>query len=162
MNHIEFKEAVLPPELDDLLEFDRKVFAEFPEDLFTEEDWAQYHSYWMFADGVKVGCSAFQYHADIDGEPRPRCLYIVSTGILPEYQGKGLGRKQKEWQIEHARKNGFRSIVTNMREGNQRIIQLNKALGFRFRGKVPDYYTAPVEPAIVMELSLATPIDWAN
>ena len=73
---------------------------------------------------------------------------------MPEYQGKGFGRKQKEWEVEYARQNGFSSIVTNMRESNHRIIRLNEALGFKFRENVPDYYTLPVEAAIVMELSV--------
>jgi ribosomal protein S18 acetylase RimI-like enzyme len=154
MSHIEFKEAVLPADLDDLLKFDRQIFGQFPDDLFTAEEWTQCHSYWMFVDGHKAGCSAFEYHSDFDGNQRQGCLYIVSTGILPTYQGQGLGRKQKEWQIEHARKNGFRSLVTNMRESNQRIIHLNEALGFRVREKIPGYYTGPLEAAIVMELSM--------
>ena len=25
------------------------------------EDWNNYESYWMFVDGIKVGCTAFQH-----------------------------------------------------------------------------------------------------
>jgi GNAT superfamily N-acetyltransferase len=154
MSITEFHEAVVPADLGELLDFDRRIFAQFPEDLFSAEDWSSCHSYWMVVDGIKVGCCAFEWHVDFDETPRRGCLYIASTGILPEYQGKGFGREQKEWEVEYARQNGFSSIVTNMRESNHRIIRLNEALGFKFRENVPDYYTLPVEAAIVMELSV--------
>lgn len=160
MSIVEFKEAILPLDLDELLDFDRRIFGQFPADLFSAEDWSSCHSYWMEVDGIKVGCCAVEWNVDFDEKPRKGCLYLVSTGILPEYQGKGFGRKQKIWQIEYARQNGFSSIVTNMRESNHRIIRLNEALGFEFRVKVPAYYAIPVEAAIVMEFSLASPTCW--
>jgi ribosomal protein S18 acetylase RimI-like enzyme len=104
-----------------------------------------------------VGCSAFQCNVDYDEEPKVGCLYVASTGILPEFQGKGLGRKQKEWQIEDARNHGFSVIATNMRQSNAPIIHLNQSLGFKFRTSEADYYHDPDEPAVVMELSLLAP-----
>jgi ribosomal protein S18 acetylase RimI-like enzyme len=152
MSQIEFRKAILSDELAELQEFDRRIFGEFPADLFDAEDWSLYESYWMIVDGQKVGCAALELNVDYDGTPRPGCLYIASTGILPEFQGGGLGRKQKEWQIEYARQAGFSTIVTNMRASNTPIIELNRSLGFQQREINPDYYEAPDEPAIVMEL----------
>jgi GNAT superfamily N-acetyltransferase len=153
---IEFKKAITANELDDLLDFDRRMFSSFPDDLFEPEDWNSLESYWMLADGVKVGCCAFERNCDYDERPRKGCLYIASTGILPEFQGKGLGRKQKEWQIKYARDHGFSVVVTNMRKSNVKMKALNESVGFGFRCFDPDYYTTPDEAAIVMELSLAT------
>ena len=155
--NVEFRKAVLPRDLDDLLDFDRRMFGSFPDDLFEPADWNSSESYWMFVDGTKVGCSAFQHNVDYDEEPRTGCLYIASTGILPEFQGKGLGRKQKEWQIEYARNYGFSVIVTNMRQSKAPIIHLNRSVGFKFRSLEAGYYHDPDEPAIVMELSLLAP-----
>jgi len=152
---IEFRKAILPDELDDLLDFDRRVFGSLPDDLFEPEDWASCVSFWMFADGVKVGCCAVEPGCDYDQQPRAGCLYIASTGILPQCQGEGLGRKQKDWQIEYARDHGFTVIVTNMRESNERIRKLNESVGFKFRCLARDYYQAPCEGAVVMELYLA-------
>jgi GNAT superfamily N-acetyltransferase len=151
---IEFRKVIIPDEIESLCEFDRKAFAFFPADLFDPEDWEQYESYWMIVDGKTVGCSAFVHDVDYDEQPRPKCLYIISTGILPELWGQGLGSKQKQWQIESARQWGFEVIVTNMRESNTRIIRLNKKFSFIIRELVPGYYFDPEEAAVVMELKL--------
>jgi Acetyltransferase (GNAT) family len=113
----------------------------------------------MIVDGRTVGCSAFLHDVDYDEQPRPKCLWIVSTGILPEIQGQGLGSMQKEWQIEYARQRGFELIVTNMRKSNTRIIRLNKKFGFMTRELVSGYYSDPEEAAVVMELKLQS---WAS
>lgn len=105
----------------------------------------------MLEDGAIVGCSSFIHDVDYDESLRPGCLYIVSTGVLPEARGRGLGRNQKEWQIEYARTNGFAVVVTNMRKSSVRIIRLNLAYGFEFRKIHPDFYEEPKEDAIVME-----------
>lgn len=151
---IEFRKARVPDEIQALCEFDRKVFASFPADLFQPEDWAGYESYWMLADDKPVGCSAFIHNVDYDEQVKEKSLYIVTTGVLPELRGQGLGTQQKEWQIEYAKQNGFDVIVTNMRESNSRIISLNKKLGFTTREIVAAYYSDPEEAALVMELKL--------
>ena len=151
---IEFKKAILPGELDDLLEFDRRIFGSFPDDLFDPEDWSNMKPFWMYVDAARVGCCAFQHDTDYNEQPRKGYLYIASTGILPEFQGKGLGRKQKEWQIEYARDHGFSVIVTNMRESNLKMRRLNESVGFNFRCLETDYYDDPEEAAYVMEFSL--------
>ena len=157
---VEFRGVTLPNELDDLLEFDRRVFGRYPDDLFEAEDWNNYESYWMFADGIKVGCTAFEHDVDYDGELRPGCLFIASTGILPEFEGKRLGRKQKEWQIKYASEHGFFVIVTNMRQSNARILHLNESLGFTFRCLDPDYYHDPDEPATVVSGYKSNRMNW--
>lgn len=151
---IEFRKAIIPNEIETLYEFDHMAFESFPADLFEAGEWAQYESYWMIVDGRTVGCSAFLPDVDYDEHPRPKCLWIVSTGILPEVQGQGLGSKLKEWQIEYARLRGFEFIVTNMRQSNSRIIKLNERFGFKRRALVPGYYCDPDEAALVMDLKL--------
>jgi GNAT superfamily N-acetyltransferase len=152
--NISFRKVKVPDEIEELCKFDRKAFANFPADLFDPEDWARYDSYWMIVDGQTVGCSAFVHNVDYDEQPRPHCLFIVSTGVHPEFQGRGFGTEQKKWQIEYARQYGFEVIVTNMRDSNARIIRINKKLGFVPRESVPRYYSDPEESAIVMELKL--------
>ena len=154
MTQVEFRKASPRDELLQLMELDRQIFSIYPDDLFEADDWRRYKSYWMIVDGKTIGCSAFDLHVDYDGAPKQGCVYIASTGILPEFQNKGYGRKQKEWQIQYARKHKFRLIVTNMRASNERIISLNESLGFKQRELVSNYYTTPSEDAIVMELYL--------
>src|ERR1700722_18616835 len=146
---IEFREAVVPNEIEALCKFDQIAFESFPADLFDADEWAQYESYWMIVDGRIVGCSAFLHDVDYDERPRQKCLWIVSTGILPEFRGQGLGSKQKEWRLEYARQRGFEVIVTNMRQTNTRIIRLNQTFGFTTRELVPGYYSDPEEAAVV-------------
>jgi ribosomal protein S18 acetylase RimI-like enzyme len=152
--NIELREVALPGEIDALLAFDRKAFANFPADLFDAEDWAQFKSHWMIVDGEIVGCSAIVRDEDFDETSKPGSLWIASTGILPEHRRKGLGQMLKEWQIGYAREHGFRVIVTNMRKSNSPIIRLNTRLGFTIREISPEYYSDPPEDAIVMELEL--------
>jgi ribosomal protein S18 acetylase RimI-like enzyme len=151
---IRFRKVKIPAELEDLCEFDRRIFHAFPGDIFTREEWASYESYWMMANGRKIGCSAFLLHNDFDERPRRGSLHIMSTGILPELQGRGLGKKQKLWQIKYAKKHGFKAIVTNMRQSNTPILKLNLELGFNIRGYVRNFYEGPKEAAVVMELRL--------
>jgi ribosomal protein S18 acetylase RimI-like enzyme len=149
---VEFRKAITPDEIEALCDFDRKAFHRHPQDLFTREQWEEYESHWMIVDGQIVGCSAFVHNVDYDDQARPGCLFIVSTGVAPESQGKGFGNQQKAWQIEYAKQHGFTTIVTNMRQSNERIIRLNQKFGFTTRKIDPGYYDD--EPAVVMELDL--------
>jgi GNAT superfamily N-acetyltransferase len=151
---IEFKKAIIPDEIAALCEVDRRAFHAYPNDAYGPKRWIILESYWIIADGKTVGCTAFGHHIDYDERPRPGCLYISSTSVLPEFQGQGFGKKQKEWQIEYARKNGFQVVVTNMRQSNARIIALNESYGFQRRNFVPDCFSGPTEAAVVMELDL--------
>jgi len=151
---IEFRPAKLTDDLEALQRLDAIIFADYPGDLFSQEDWLLFDSYWMLDNGRVVGCAAFLANLDFDFSPRPGCIHIMTTGVLPELRGRGLGRKQKEWQIEYARSRGFELIVTNMRQSNLRMIHLNESLGFRFRQIAPGYYLDPPEDAVVMELRL--------
>lgn len=151
---IEFKKAILPDDLEALCAMDIRIFGRFPADLFTPEIWQGLETYWMLCDGERMGCAAFIHHSDHDGTLRPGSLHIMTTGVLPELQGRGFGELQKAWQIEYARQHGFSRIITNTRQSNHRMIALNKKLGFQEIMVVPDFYQEPDEPAIVMELFL--------
>lgn len=87
---VEFRKAVVPQEIKALCDFDRRAFHRHPQDLFDPEDWDLFESYWVVADGQVVGCTVLMHDVDYNEEPRPGCLYIVSTGVLPEFQRKGV------------------------------------------------------------------------
>ena len=156
--HVEFRKAVIPDELRELLAFDRKVFPKA--DLFGEQEWMTYESHWMLLDGVKIGCCAFHPHRDFREDIRNDCrnprkkgsLYITSTGILPRSRGKGFGKLLKVWQIAYAKRHGFKQIVTNCRMRNAAIIGLNLSLGYRFLRTTPAYYHDPTDATVVMQL----------
>jgi GNAT superfamily N-acetyltransferase len=158
--YTEFRKAILPDELRSLMAFDRKIFP--IADLFDAGYWKFCEPYWMLVDGRKVGCCAFEKHVDIQEDIRtdhvnPRLkgtLYISTTGILPAFQGKGLGSLLKAWQVCYARHHGFTRIVTNSRKRNRRMIALNRKFGFRVIRTTPKYYSGPPDSTVVMELLL--------
>jgi ribosomal protein S18 acetylase RimI-like enzyme len=138
--------------------FAHEAFHDYKADWFDRDDWAQLESWWMIVDGIKVGCCAFerdmefQAKHDPDVVPRKGSLYIASTGILPGFRGRGLGDLMKRWQISYARHHGFRRIVTNTRQSNRRMIELNRKHGFKLIRTTPSYYHDPTQAVVVMEL----------
>jgi len=97
----------------------------------------------------------FQDDPDEENPPGQGSLYIATTGILPRFQGNGFGLLLKCWQIVYARHHGFTRIVTNHRESNRQIIELNQRFRFKIiRRPKAMYYEDPPEPTIVMELRL--------
>jgi ribosomal protein S18 acetylase RimI-like enzyme len=155
---LEFRKAVLPEEALELWKMDVAIFGK---DAFRREDWLSLESYWVVVDGLMAGCAAFVRDADFQEDLRedgrnaaqPGTVYIQSTGLLRAYRGRGLGKRIKEWQIEYAKRNGFRRMVTNCREGNAVMIAINEKYGFRPIRTTPGYYEDG-EATVVMELVL--------
>jgi ribosomal protein S18 acetylase RimI-like enzyme len=155
---LEFRRAVLPEDGAELWKMDVEIFGK---DAFAPEDWLSLESYWIVVDGQVAGCAAFipdvEFQEDLrgDGENAAQrgTLYIQSTGLLRAYRGLGLGKRIKEWEIEYARRNGFRRIVTNCRESNAAMISINEKFGFRAIRSTPGYYEDG-EATVVMELVL--------
>ena len=150
--HTEFRRAELPRELRTLVEFDRKVFS--ATDAFDAATWKTVDAYWLLLNGKKAGCCAFAHHSDIFNTPEPGTLYIVSTGVLPQFRGRGLGTLLKSWEIAFARHHGYHRVLTNMRASNQVMIALNRKHHFRTLRTIPDYYVDPAEATVVMQLVL--------
>jgi len=155
---LEFRKAVVPDELDELRRVDVEIFGK---DAFEEELWYSVEAYWIVVDGRVAGCAAFVHDVDFEVDlreddenvPRRGTVYIQTTGLLRAYRGQGLGRLIKEWEIEYARRNGFRRVVTNCREGNAAMISINEKHGFRAIRRTAGYYEDG-EATVVMELVL--------
>jgi len=153
---VEFRKAELPADAVALHEMDVEIFGE---DAFELAHWLTLESYWILADGEVAGCAAFIRDVDFaedlrdddENEPQRGTLYIQSTGLLAKYRGRGIGGRVKAWQIEHAKRNGFRRVVTNCREGNAAMIAINRTFGFREIRTTPGYY-GDGEATVVMEL----------
>jgi len=156
----EFRKANSAVEIRSLMAFDRKVFP--PSDLFDAGYWRACVVYWLIVAGVKVGCCAFDEHVDFQDDvrtdginpPLKGSLFIASTGILPKFQGQGLGTLMKSWQICYGRHHGFKRIVTNTRSRNTAMIVLNREFGFDIIRTTPGYYSHPSDATVVMELRL--------
>jgi len=144
---LEFRRVDVEKEMRRLKDFDRRVFPKA--DLFPASFWRAAEVYWMVVDGKRVGCCALQ-----EDEEEPGALAISSSGILPAWQGMGLGRVMKAWQIAYARRHGYKRVIAETRESNRRMIRLNESFGFKIRGKTPGCYADPDEAAVEMELVL--------
>ena len=153
----EIRQATLPAELRSLVAFDRKIF---PSDHFSTDQWRHYESHWLLINNRRIGCCAFEKDVDFADDIRQDgcniyrrgSLYIASTGILPKFQGMGLGQLLKCWQISYARWHGFSRIVTNTRKRNAAMLSLNRKLGFRILRVTPRYYSDPTDATVVLEL----------
>jgi ribosomal protein S18 acetylase RimI-like enzyme len=155
---LEFRKAQLPQDAVALWNLDVAIFGK---DAFDQALWLVLESYWVLVDTHIAGCAAFIHHADFQEDlredaqntPQAGSLYIQSTGLLPQYRGEGLGTRIKAWQIEYAKQNRFRRIVTNCRESNAAMISVNKKFGFKPIRTTPEYYEDG-EATVVLELLL--------
>ena len=86
-----------------------------------------------------------------EANPFDGCGWIVTVGVLPEFQGYGFGAallQAAERQLNPAR------MRLTVRVGNQRALRLYERLGYRQCGTRPRYY-ADGEDGWVMEKSCA-------
>ncbi len=75
---------------------------------------------------------------------------ITNIATHPEYRRQGYGRAIVEALIKYAKNNGLDSISLEVRESNRAAIELYTRLGFKVEGKRKDFYTRPVESALIM------------
>ncbi len=156
--NIEIRPADTSAEAAALAALDAKIFL--PSDCFEDiEIWQEYEAFWIILDGEIIGSIALGRDLEFSGSWEfdaqcPRCVYLASTGILPEHQRKGIGIWVKQWEIDWARSNGFTRISTHCRKSNFGSLRLNAKFGFVITAEIPGYYEDPDEPTIVMELVL--------
>ena len=79
---------------------------------------------------------------------------ITNIATHPDYRKQGYGRAVVEALIKYAKNNGLDSISLEVRESNAAAISLYRDLGFKIEGKRKDFYTKPVEAALVMILQV--------
>lgn len=79
---------------------------------------------------------------------------IANVATLPEYRGKGYARAALCALIDYAREGETRTMTLEVRRSNTPAISLYESLGFRVVGERPRFYRAPVEDALLMELSI--------
>jgi len=69
------------------------------------------------------------------GQP---ALYVMSTTILPAFQGRGLGKLLKAFFLGVVSQAGFPLVVGHAREG--RSVRLNTAFGAEIHAAHPDWF----------------------
>lgn len=80
--------------------------------------------------------------------------HITNVAILPEYQGKGLGKALMNKMIEHSRETGIERMTLEVRKSNLVAQSLYKKLGFQEGAVRKNYYSDNQEDAIVMWVNI--------
>lgn len=136
-----------------LLELEHKIFST---DRF--DAWDGYTVFFVVLGeniAEPVGSIAFVPNLTIgkswdEDAKSPGTLWLVSIGILPEFQGRGIGTDVMRWATSWFRELGFHRLTSNFRVSNLNSRSLHKKCGFQFAEVVPNYYHDPTEHAQVV------------
>jgi [ribosomal protein S18]-alanine N-acetyltransferase len=77
-------------------------------------------------------------------------LHINNLAIRPEWRRQGLARFLLRWVLGAAAAAGAERATLEVRRSNHAARSLYEGLGFRIGGVRQDYYTDPVEDALVL------------
>ncbi|MCD7867968.1 MAG: ribosomal protein S18-alanine N-acetyltransferase [Clostridiales bacterium] len=75
---------------------------------------------------------------------------VVNVAVRRDRQGEGIGSFLMRNLTELAARRGVKRLHLEVRRGNERAIGLYSRFGFRQDGLRRDYYTDPVEDAVLM------------
>ena len=76
--------------------------------------------------------------------------HINNLAILPELRGRGLGTQLLEAVIAEAAHLGATLLTLEVRQSNQPALRLYEKAGFSREGMRKNYYTNPIEDALVL------------
>lgn len=76
--------------------------------------------------------------------------YIYNVAVGKNYRRQGIGFRLLQDLIEAAKSRGIKSLTLEVRKSNLPAIKLYKKLGFVEAGIRKDFYTKPLEDAIIM------------
>lgn len=75
---------------------------------------------------------------------------VMNLAVLPEFRGKGIGRKLVETLIAELSAVNVSSLTLEVRASNETALRLYTKLGFKQVGRRPCYYFAPREDALIL------------
>lgn len=85
-------------------------------------------------------------------------ISINNFAVLPQYGQHGIGTLLLERTIQAGIEKGAPHFILEVRVSNQRAISLYKKMGFQKISFRRDYYTEPVEDALVLYLHKEEPV----
>jgi ribosomal-protein-alanine N-acetyltransferase len=80
--------------------------------------------------------------------------HINNLAVLPELRGRGLATQLLEAIIAEAAHLGASVVTLEVRESNKPALQLYSTAGFKQEGVRKNYYTKPVEDALILSFML--------
>jgi RimJ/RimL family protein N-acetyltransferase len=153
---IGLRRADVQKESAELVAMDAEIFST---DHF--EDWSDYAVSWITKDDEKVGSIGFVPHKTVGpswevDEESPGTMWLVSIGIRPKFQGKGIGTAAMHLAIKKVMSEGeFTRMTSNFRVSNQASRRLHESCGFKPVKIIPGYYRDPMEAAEVVEVDFS-------
>ncbi len=78
--------------------------------------------------------------------------HITNVALLPNYRGRGLGRRLVGHLIEQAKQLGIAQMTLEVRPSNAAALALYRQFGFSVQGRRPNYYYDTNEDALIMWL----------
>ena len=77
-------------------------------------------------------------------------IHINNLAIRPEFRGRGMGTALLHHVLAEARRLGAKRATLEVRASNDSARRLYERLGFYVAATRPEYYTNPVEDAIIL------------
>lgn len=77
-------------------------------------------------------------------------IHINNVAIRPALRGQGIGTNLIRRVFEEAKQLGARRATLEVRRSNEAARRLYERLGFYVAGTRPNYYTNPVEDALIL------------
>lgn len=77
-------------------------------------------------------------------------IHINNVAIRPPYRGRGLGTALMHHVLAEARRLGAHRATLEVRRSNDGARRLYERLGFRLTGTRRNYYSHPVEDALIL------------
>lgn len=99
--------------------------------------------YGLRCEGVLTGVAIFQLVLDEAS--------LLSITLLPEFRGRGLGRRLLTRALEALETEGAQTCFLEVRSRNAPALALYRSLGFVQAGLRRGFYHAPEDDAIVMK-----------
>jgi ribosomal-protein-alanine N-acetyltransferase len=81
--------------------------------------------------------------------------HILDVAVHPEYRRLSIASMLVSLGIERLRKEGCRFVFLEVRSANEPAARMYSKFGFEIIGTRKDYYTSPVEDAVIMMLKFA-------
>ena len=77
-------------------------------------------------------------------------IHINNVAVLPLYRGRGMGSAVLRHVLDEARRLGATRATLEVRASNEGARRLYERLGFHVAGVRPNYYSSPVEDALIL------------
>lgn len=80
---------------------------------------------------------------------------LYQIAVRPDRRRNGVGDHLMTAALDDCRKHGVLTVYLEVRRSNDAAIKLYKKYGFKTEGRRKNYYSSPVEDAVIMMLALS-------